>query len=357
MVLATQTMEKIKQTIVVMMPHWLGDAVMALPALRYLKQELPQIELVVFTRNSLKELYQYEPCVDKIVGYKEEWHKNTLLSVIQKANLLRKVNAEEIIFMPNSWSSALLGILARIPRRVGYDRNMRRLALTESFPWPKNRKDIHQSYHFLQLIHYLLHGALPAKISAKLKITDQCKQNVQAKFDVLFHQHQGPIVAIGIGSAYGPAKDWSPERYKFLGQRLYREYGAKCVLLGTTKDNQIARMIAHTQPEAFVNLTGKTSLDEAMGILSQSNLFIGNDSGLAHLAAAVGTSTIVIFGSTSPKFTTPLGDDVGILYSELECSPCFQRTCPLGTMKCMRSISVEQAYQTVEQYLKRGSRE
>ena len=158
-------------------------------------------------------------------------------------------------------------------------------------------------------------------------------------------------VGLGISSAFGPAKDWSVERYRLLGESLYQTHGLRSVLFGTEKEQNKANFIQRGLEHVFIDLTGQTTMGEIIALLAECRLYIGNDSGLSHLAGALNIPTIVIFGSTLPKFTRPLGRRVEVLYANLACSPCFQRVCPLGTLQCMRDIRVDDVMHSVADYV------
>lgn len=339
--MAAQEMENINK-IVVVMPNWLGDAVMALPALRLIAKQYPDARVCVMTTDALAPLYATESYVVDTVS----WSRSKL-DVLRIVKQLKDAEFDMGILMTNSFWSALCLKLGSVKYRVGYAKELRGFLLTHPFKFPRTHRQGHQSVQFLKLLFEFWGLKDIPEISTEILLS-AAKQRVgksllKAACSPALHGY----MAMGIGSAFGPAKDWSAERYRSLGQKLHAEYGVRCLLIGTDKDQEKARFIKRGLDDVFCDLTGQTTLPELMSVLHACRFFVGNDSGLSHVAAALNIVTIVVFGSTNPQFTHPLGRFVEVLYANLECSPCFKRTCPLGTLECMKSIKVDDVMEVV----------
>ena len=163
------------------------------------------------------------------------------------------------------------------------------------------------------------------------------------------------IIGLSPGAAYGPAKQWPPERFAAVADRLQEEFGALVVLLGAGRDQEAARVIADAMQSPPVNLTGRTDLRTAFAVISQLNLLITNDSGLMHAAAALWTPLVALFGSTDPFATGPFTPLASILQHSVPCSPCLQRQCPENHYQCLDLISVDEVIAQARYWLTRQS--
>lgn len=237
--------------------------------------------------------------------------------------------------LPNSWKSALLPWFAGIPRRVGWLGEGRYGLLNQTRRLPKDDLP-------LMLERFLALGdpdwALPAKPYPRpeLQVDENNQQQLQARFQ-LPHER---LVVLCPGAEFGPAKKWPAEHYAGLAQALLAEGFAVCVL-GSAGDRADGDQIAALAPQV-INLAGQTSLLDAVDILGLAHTVVSNDSGLMHVAGALGRPVVAIFGSTSPGFTPPLGEQAQVVEQVLDCRPCFQRACPLGHTNCLQQLQPQQ---------------
>lgn len=224
--------------------------------------------------------------------------------------------------LPNSLKSALLPFLADIPRRVGYLGEARVGLLTHRLKNPKDKPPMVAFY-----------SALSGEVGVgqdrpRLALPDaDIERAVQAR-----QQVRGGYYVFAPGAEFGPAKRWP--HYGELATQL----DAPVLVLGSAKESAIAEEIVAHAPGRCINLCGKTSLLEAFALIAGARSVISNDSGLMHVAAAFGVPQVALFGSSSPLHTPPLNDKANVLWLKLECSPCFQRECPLGHLKCLVDI-------------------
>jgi len=317
---------------VVRSPNWLGDAVMALPAVRNLKTMLMDEPLTVAAPEKLAALWRKCPFVDHVITLHQP--KNLPVSVAE-------LSAEKFgsaVLLPNSLRSAAEAWRAGIPQRVGYARGARSFLLTHPIPVPaRNPARLHQRFYYVDLV-----GALGGSADASLpKLRKQ--PTVVSGLRKL-------VLAICPGAEYGPAKRWPVENFVIVARHFIATRKAKIVLLGAPVDVPIAEEFARQLPEAE-NRVGRTSLAEFMAALVSARLVLCNDSGAMHLASALGVPTLAVFGSTEPQLTGPLGPRSRVLRHHVPCSPCFLRECPLD-FACMRNLTPESAIVAAEALLR-----
>ncbi len=311
-------------------PNWLGDAVMALPAVRNLKTMLVKEPLTVAAPEKLAALWQACPFVDRVIALPSP--KNLAVTSRQ----LRAEKFGSAVLLPNSLRAAAEAWLARIPQRLGYARGGRGLLLTRTLPVPpRNPVRLHQRYYYLDLV-----TALGGPDDDSLPELRRDSSATDAR----------NVVAICPGAEYGPAKRWPVENFVAVAKHLTAKHHAKIVLLGAPGDAAIAEEFLRQLPEAE-NRAGKTSLAEFLAALTSARLVLCNDSGAMHAASALGVPTVAIFGSTEPLLTGPMGARTAVLRHHVPCSPCFLRECPID-FGCMKGVTPEMAIEAAESLLK-----
>jgi heptosyltransferase-2 len=304
--------------LVVRSPNWLGDAIMALPAVRNLKTMLGGERLAVAASAKLAALWEACPFVDQVVALE---HPRRVGAV---ARQLREGSYATTVLLPNSLRSALEAWRAGIPARFGYARGGRGMLLSRTIPVP--RRDparLHQKFYYIDL-----GAALGAPTDATLP---ELRSPTGAPLADVPRE-----VALCPGAEYGPAKRWPLENFAALGQEFLTR-GYPLVILGAPNDAALAAQLAEKLPGAR-NLAGQTTLAEFMTVLVGCRLVVSNDSGAMHLASALGVPTAAIFGSTEPALTGPLGPRTTVLRHHVPCSPCFLRECPID-FGCMHGIT------------------
>ncbi len=304
-------------------PNWLGDAVMALPAVRNLKMMVGLDPLTVAAPEKLAALWQACPFVDRVIALTQP------RSLRASAGQLRAGKFGAAVLLPNSLRAAGEVFLAGIPQRIGYARGGRHLLLTKPVPVPPRQPArLHQRLYYLDLVTALggpADDSLPAlKREPAPPATDP-----------------RPIVAVCPGAEYGPAKRWPVENFLAVAKHFQTRHNARIILLGAAGDVAIAEEFAKHLPEAE-NRVGQTTLAEFMTALASARLTLCNDSGAMHVASALDVPTVAIFGSTEPLLTGPMGPRTRVLRHHVPCSPCFLRECPID-FACMKSITPEMA--------------
>lgn len=337
--------------IVVRGANWIGDAVMTIPALRLLRTKFPDASISLLTRNWAEGIFRDAEFVDEIIAIGK--NSSRITNVLDQARLLRNRNFDLAMIFPNSFETALVAKLSGIPARVGYATEKRSFLLTDAVAVPEWKNERHESHYYLNLVEKLESAATSRtgnELTPFLRVSDERKASARR-----FLKEQGvddarPVVAMGAGSTNSLAKRWPAENFANLSDLIHRRLNAEIVLLGSTEESGVAAEVAKTKEAKPVDLTGKTDLASATAILSIVDLFVANDMGLAHIAAAVGTPTIVIFGPTNETTTRPLGHNVEVIREPVECSPCMLRDCPIDH-RCMTRILPERVFESAAKML------
>lgn len=318
-------------------PSWVGDMVMAHSLCRDLRAREPGVEIHVlgppWSLPVIERMPEVARGIELAVAHGE-------LGLGKRRALGRALRGEryaQAIVLPRSLKAALVPFFARIPRRTGFRGEWRYGLVNDLRAFDPERLD-RTALRFVAL--GLPAGAEPVAEppNPALEVDREALAAVAGRLDLCLER---PIVALMPGAEYGPAKRWPVERFAELARRL-AERSAVWVL-GSASEAELGASIASTAGSPRVsNLCGATSLAEAIDVLGAVDLAVTNDSGLMHVAAAVGTYVIAIYGSSSPGFTPPLTEKKTVLYRDLECSPCFERQCPLGHMRCLYDIPVDE---------------
>jgi heptosyltransferase-2 len=302
--------------ILVVAPNWIGDALMAQPLFIRLKES--GATLHVLAPDWVAPVARRMPEVDEVIAVPFRHGALDLGSRWRLARMLARRDYDRAIVLPNSWKSALVPFLAGIPRRAGYVGELRYGLLNSTLPSTKSPMPLHYAR---------LAGGEPASPlpQPRLQVSREEISEAQKRFGI-----SEPYAVLCPGAEYGPAKRWP--YFKQLAGRI----GMPAVILGSRNDREAAAGI-HGK-----DLAGRTTLDEAMALIAGAAVVVSNDSGLMHVAAALGRPQVALFGSSSPEHTPPASANARVLWLRLECSPCFARECPLGHFRCMKEISVEQ---------------
>ena len=336
--------------IVIRSANWVGDAVMSLPAIASVCGGVPGAEVAILVKPWVAELYSGYPGVQRIILYQSPGVHDGIRGRWKLARELKKERFDLALHLPNSFDSALVSFLAGIPRRVGYNTDGRGILLTHKLSVDGKVKRGHQVEYYLHLIRSL--GLQAAEGVPALQIPEDRIPEAESILKSA-GGGEGPYVGMSPGAQYGSAKEWFPERFGELGRRISRELGGRCLLLGSAGDRAAATRIGEIAGAGAVDLTGRTTLAQAMTIMARCRVFVTNDSGLMHVAAALGVPLVAIFGSTDPSRTGPLGRHSRVIYKSIPCAPCLKTQCPQNR-ECMEAISVEEVFEEVRQLWESG---
>jgi heptosyltransferase II len=356
--------------------NWLGDAVMSTPALLRLREKFPGAQITILTPEKLRELWLNHPAIDEIISIAPG---ENIFSVAKKLKAARgdarPIKFDLALVLPNSPRSAIEVFLAKIPQRIGYARSWRNFLLTKTVAprvdavkmrkrsqseirklisekpeagsqKPEFSKSSHQIFEYLHLAAVL--GANPEPLPPQLFAAPEEIEAAKKKFGL--EKITQPIFGLNPGAEYGAAKRWPVEKFIAAAKEIQQKTNCVWILFGGKGDLQLCERIeSETQNSKLKtqNFCGKTSLCELMSLLKLCRVLLTNDTGPMHVAAALGTPVIAIFGSTSPELTGPIfSSEAKILKSDAPCSPCFLRECPID-FRCMNGIGVERVVEAV----------
>jgi heptosyltransferase-2 len=339
------------QSILIIAPNWIGDAVSTQPLLANLKALYPNSKIDVLASNWVAPIYRACSEVHEVIEAKFEHKKLQWGLRKQLAKELESKNYQTCFVLPNSFKSALIPWLANIPFRIGYRGEFRFGLINLALDNPSKIKRPPMVEHYLALSQVLQDDQSLAHIKPipRLNVSNTAKQSVERK---LQNSNINPdsIYVMCPGAEYGPSKRWPTEHFAVLAQNLIAQNSNyQIILLGSNSDHGLAQEItAHAKHSGKIhNWCGTTSLDEAIALIGMSKAVVSNDSGLMHIAAALQTPQVAIFGSSDPAHTPPLSDKAKMIWLNMPCSPCHKRVCPLGHLRCLKDILPEQVLATL----------
>lgn len=341
-------MNNVPREILVRGVNWIGDAVMTIPAMRGLRRLFPESRITLLIREPIDQIFSAFSAADRVIGFTIRPGLFGLRDRLKLMRKLRKNRYDLCLILPNSFDSALVAFLSGIPERVGFDRDGRGLLLTRKVRASEPENSAHQAEDYVTLVTSL--GEVRISLDIGLEVEERAGDWAVTRLAPLRQGLQGPLIGLSPGAAYGPAKQWFPDRFADLANRLCAEKQAGIVIVGGPEETELCGAVAGRIRGNLLDLSGKTELSQAAAVLSQCDLLVTNDSGPMHLASAVGTPVAAIFGSTEPGATSPLGRHV-IVKKECDCSPCLERTCERGDMLCMERVRVDDVFRAVEALL------
>ncbi|HZV89321.1 MAG TPA: lipopolysaccharide heptosyltransferase II [Candidatus Binatus sp.] len=323
--------------------NWVGDAIMALPALRAVRSRFADAEITILARPYVAFIYKDQQVCDN------------MMFVDDKRDMAGEIRAQKFdvaVLLQNAFEAAWFAWRAAIPERIGYARDGRSLLLTKALPVPKPGEiPAHEQYYYLELLRragWL--DSLPSESFIKLDVPEGNRQSAAEFLRFNGVKPDSLRVAIGAGASYGSAKCWPPDRFAELANRLQAQSGTDIILFGTLAEAPVSSAIAAGMHRAPIDLTGKTAINDLPALLSQCHLFIGNDSGAMHVAAAVGLPVVAVFGPTDPYGTAPVTPRCSIVQEKPYCSPCFLRRCPTDH-RCMTRVTPDAVEAAARQWI------
>lgn len=325
------------QKILIIGPSWVGDTVMAQSLFKLLKQRDPNVVIDVLAPAWTFSLLTCMPEVSDAIEMPITHGELKLGTRYQLGKMLRTRGYDQAIVLPNSFKSALIPWFAKIPKRTGWLGECRYVVLNDARRLDKNR-------YKLMIEQYVALGLpegepLPAVIPyPAFQVSTAAQEAVLAKHKLIWRGR--PVLALGAGAEFGPSKRWPEEYYAAIANQKIAE-GWDVWLFGSPKDRPVTDKVMELTDNRCENIAGRLQLAETISLLSLVSGMVTNDSGLMHVGAALDKPLIAIYGSTSPNFTPPLSPDSKVLKLNLECQPCFQRTCPLKHHRCMLDLKPE----------------
>jgi heptosyltransferase-2 len=326
----------------VVAPSWVGDALMSQPLLTLIKRRDPQAQIDVLGPAWALPIFRRMPEVSGTVESPFAHGELALSKRIRLGRVLRARDYHRAYVLPNSLKSALVPWFAGIPERIGYVGEFRYGLLTAA-----RRLDRAAVPLMVERFAFLADptGSTPERPVPRpqIRVAEAESAALTARLGLAADK---PVVCFCPGAEYGPAKRWPSAHFGALAARLAAE-GYAVWLIGSAKERDIGEAIRAAGGQAAVNLCGRTSLDEAVMLISRAHLVVSNDSGLMHVAAALDRPMVALYGSSSPGFTPPLSDRAKVVKLDLPCSPCFERVCPLGHFDCMMKLTPERVLKEI----------
>lgn len=334
--------------IIVRMPNWLGDLVMATPILTDLRHRWPEAKITVHCQGILGTVIQEDPHIDEVLNFKKpgSWFdRQTHDSILSP---LKQRGFDLGILLTNSFSSALWYWRGQVKNRIGYADHCRSCLLDYAIPFPEKRKNQHLVNTYKMLLEPL--GIPVSKTPPRLYLTSEEKQVARARLANQGVQTKDLVIGINPGAAYGSAKCWLPERFKQLTRDLLQYPHLKIIYFGDKTGAPLVQDIcAGLASDRVINLAGKTSLRELLALIDACAIFLTNDSGPMHAASALGIPLIALFGSTSDTATGPYNGGL-VIHKHVPCSPCYRRECPID-FRCMTRIGVKEVYDEIQKLI------
>jgi heptosyltransferase-2 len=322
--------------------NWVGDAVMALPALRAVRERFTDAEIGIVGRPYVLDIYREQGIADELIAYDAAKEHRGISGREKLAALLRTKRYDTALLLQNAFDAAWLAWRAKIRERIGYARDGRGFLLTKAIPVPRTGEiPAHEKFYYLELLRragWL--DRLPEVEWIELKVPTEKRTHAEEILAAAGARLGVTRIAVGAGASYGSAKCWPPERFAAALNKLTEERDADVILFGTAGEAAVSGAITASLKKKPVDLTGKTAIADLPALLSQCNLFMGNDSGAMHVAGAVGLPIVAVFGPTDPHGTVPVTPKCTVVQQRPYCSPCFLRRCPTDH-RCMKAVTPE----------------
>lgn len=328
--------------------NWVGDTILTYPTVQKLKAIFPHSHLAILIPNPLIDLWKTFPYVDEIISFRKRGSVGSLWEDLKLGSSLKKKKFDLAIVLPRSFHSAFQAYLARIPIRVGYQDEGRSPFLTHGIPRKADILQKHRVHYYEKMVDFFskVEGTPPPRILLREEDRSWAEERLRS----LGFLDGRPLIGMNPGATYGLAKCWDPDRFGELGRRLAREWKAGILIFGKKEEGLLARKVLEYVGNNALDLTGKTTLLQLAALLERCRLLLTNDTGTMHVAAAMNTSVIALFGPTNPATTGPWGNSHIVIRKNVPCSPCMKRLCPTDH-QCMELITVEEVEEAVNKKL------
>lgn len=324
--------------------NWVGDTILTYPTLEALKARFPRSKIVLLAPGHLTDLWKTFPHVDEIIPFEKKKGLNSISEDLRFGRFLKRKRFDLALILPRSFRSAFQIWLAGIPIRMGYKDRGRSFLLTHGIPRTEEVLRIHRIHYYRKLLEPM--GLTNELHFPRLEPGEENRKWAEEILRATGLSEGRPLIGINPGAAYGLAKCWAPDRFGELGKRLSEKWKAVVLIFGRGEEQGMANQILKGLGKSGVDFTGRTSLLQLAALLEHCSLLVTNDTGTMHVATAVGTPVVAIFGPTDPIATGPWGDGHVVVRKKVPCSPCLKRVCPTDH-RCMKLITVDEVEEVV----------
>lgn len=340
-------------------PNWIGDAVMCEPALSEVRRLFPEAELTLLVKPTIAELLAHHPAVDQMLVYEDRRQHAGLAGKWALAEELRRRRFDLAILFQNAFEAALISFLAGISRRYGYATDGRGWLLTDPIGRGDRAALPHQVRYYLNLLRPL--GAREVSSPPRLFLSDQEERAMTATLAERGVGVGDLVIGLNPGSTYGGAKRWLPDRFAETVDRLaadQRQRGRRVhvAIVGAKGEEALGRSIAERLSVPAIVLSGQTTVRELMAVTKRCDLFLTNDTGPMHIAAAFGVPVVAVFGPTDHRTTSPAGERHALVRQPVDCAPCLLRECPIDH-RCMTRVTVDEVHAAAGELLEKQKAE
>ena len=336
------------KNILIRMPNWLGDFIMATPILKDIRNQFPKAKITAMVKEPLCDLLKIDKNIDDLFCFRKP--TSSLFTGKEHKEIIEKIkngNFDLGILLTNSFSSAHWFFKGKVKTRLGFSMHFRRPLLNKSIPVPKAVNHQHLVLTYKELLVPL--GISFSQSNPHLDISDEEKEKSLLLLKGFGYEKGKTLVTMNPGAAYGLAKCWFPERFQEVAKQLLKDENCYVAFLGDMFMKPLIQKIINGLGTRAIDLSGKTDLRQLTTVISLSNVLLSNDSGPMHIASAVNVPVVALFGSTSAVMTGPYPKGE-VIHKHVNCSPCFKRVCPKD-MRCMKEISIQEVFEKVKRHV------
>lgn len=331
--------------------NWVGDAIMTTPVVRAVRKNFPEARITVLAKPWVIPVYEHNPYIDSVMVYENTGRHKMGLGTLRLAGDLRQHRFDLGVLMQNAFEAALISFLGGVRERLGYNTDARGFLLNRAVKLDPALKKGH-------LIDYYISILKKAGLDDDGRHLDLFISHSDRDYADDFLKNEkitSPVIGINPGATGGTAKQWFPERYAALAAGLSEKYGTRVLVFGGPKDRELgSKITGEAGKGSCINIAGMTTLGQAFALIERCSLFVTNDSGLMHAAAALNIPQAAVIGSTDHVATSPVGTNSVIVRKPVPCSPCLKDVCPTDH-RCMDLVSVDMVMETCDRLLNCGT--
>jgi heptosyltransferase-2 len=326
--------------------NWVGDMVMTVPAIEAVRENFPESTVAVAARPWVIPLLENHPAVDQVIPLmKKKGSVSRAVEIIRMARLIRGMGFDLAVLFQNAFEAALLAWLGGIRFRLGYDTDGRRFLLSHAVTRNQGVSGLHQVEYYLSILRAV--GWEAGTRDPHLYVAEKDRLNAQSILASDGIEQDHFLLGLSPGAIFGPAKRWPSERFATVADWAVQRWGAKVLVMGSGQEKDICAALTRSMKQRPLDLCGRTTLGEAMALIERCHLFVTNDSGLMHIAAALNVPMVAIFGSTDPVSTGPRSEKARIVRRPVDCAPCLKPECP-DDYQCMLIIEPDMVWKEME---------